>query len=60
MTRKRANPRVEISTIGQDVDSDVEVDISVCGDYGLEGLLDEWLKGAEFSLWPLHEELIKG
>ena len=30
------------------------------GDYGLEGLPDEWLKGAESSLGPPHEELSKG
>ena len=30
------------------------------GDFGLEELLDEWLKGAESSLGPLHKELIRG
>ena len=49
-------------TIGQAVGSDVEVVIGVGGqgDYGPEGLLDEWLKGAGSSLGPLHEELIRG
>ena len=61
-TGKGSDPRVDMPTVGHDVCSDVEVDISVGapGYYGLEALLDEWLKGVESSLGPLHEELIRG
>ena len=47
-----SGPKEDRPTVGQANNSDIEVDIDMGGprDYGLEGLLDEWLKGAESSL----------